>query len=450
MNSEEEQRLLAPVGEEEDDDSTTPKPDDVPGPCTRKRKGVTRSEFEHLQVQVSSVTAAINNFGDMLKSFIGDAKKPRFDNEVLAAQSASYSSQVAASAAHAATFLGDQTTFAATQSASGPNNLVPSYALQSHPNEEAAPFTPFASPGHESLLSVEAMETGFNPVYSDPDFSLVNVALQSSTDQDSPAQEAPAPPALEEDIPQIAYEGDEAKGPDVSASLATYVEGCVTKKIKKDDMEAYLKRFPAPGNCPSLKSPLMDKEVWRAMSRDQRHGDVSLQAAQSKIAKAITVNLRLKEALVAQKSTPKPLPEFLSSLNQHIMTVIPILGNAFLDVHNSRRHKVKSKISESYWNIVQPGPLNGHVFGGKVADAVKEMTEGAKFSRMMLKNYPRSGQGHGRGYSNTSWQGQGRGRGFSQNKSLNWQGPSNQYRRGRFSGYSRRPQRQLQEEKKSQ
>ena len=32
MNSEEEQRLLAPVGEEEDDDSTTPKPDDVPGP----------------------------------------------------------------------------------------------------------------------------------------------------------------------------------------------------------------------------------------------------------------------------------------------------------------------------------------------------------------------------------------------------------------------------------
>ena len=102
MNSEEEQRLLAPVGEEEDDDSTTPKPNDVPGPCTRKRKGVSRSEFEHLQVQVSSVTAAINNFGDMLKSFIGDAKKPRFDNEVLAAQSASYSSQVAASAAHAA------------------------------------------------------------------------------------------------------------------------------------------------------------------------------------------------------------------------------------------------------------------------------------------------------------------------------------------------------------
>ena len=102
------------------------------------------------------------------------------------------------------------------------------------------------------------METGFNPVYPDPDFSLVNVALQSPTDQDAQLQGTPASPAHEEDIPQIAYEGDEAKGPDVSTSLATHVEGCMTEKIKKDDMEAYLKRFLAHGNCPSLRSPLMD------------------------------------------------------------------------------------------------------------------------------------------------------------------------------------------------
>ena len=81
-------------------------------PYQRKRKRVTRSEFEDLQVQVSSVTAAIYNFGHVLKAFIVDGKKPRFDDEVLAAQSASYSTQVAASAAHTATFLGDQTTFA--------------------------------------------------------------------------------------------------------------------------------------------------------------------------------------------------------------------------------------------------------------------------------------------------------------------------------------------------
>ena len=186
------------------------------------------------------------------------------------------------------------------------------------------------------------------------------------------------------------------------------------------------------------------------MSRDQRHGDISLQAAQSKVAKAITVALRVKEALVAQKSTSKPLPGFLASINELIMTAIPILGNAFLDIHCSRRHKVKAKISEGYWNAVQQGPSNGQLFGVNVADTVKEMTEGAKFSRMMLKNFPRQSQGHGRGYSGTSWQSQGRGCGFShQNKSLNWQGPSNQFRRGRYSGYQRRPQRQLQEEKKN-
>ena len=60
--------------------------------------------------------------------------------------------------------------------------------------------------------------------------------------------------------------------------------------------------------------------------------------------KATTVNLRLKEALVAQRSTPKPLLKFLKSLNQHIMTVIPILGKTLLDVHNSHHHEVKLNI----------------------------------------------------------------------------------------------------------
>ena len=139
---------------------------------------------------MSSVTTAINIFGEMLKSFIGDGKKTRFDKEVLAAQSA-YSNQVAASAAHADTVLGDHKTFASAQSGSGRDTLVPTFALQSYPNDEAAHFTPVASPGHGSRLSVEAMETGFNPVYSDPDFSLANVALQSPTAQNTLAQEAP-------------------------------------------------------------------------------------------------------------------------------------------------------------------------------------------------------------------------------------------------------------------
>ena len=151
MNAEEENRLLEPVEEEDEDESTTQKPDDVPELCTRKRKEVTRSEFESLQVQVSSVTTAINNFGDILKSFMGSEKKPRYDNELLAAQSAPYSAQSVSSAAHAATFVGDQPSFATAQSGAGLDNLLPSFALQSHPNEQAPDFVPFASPGHESL-----------------------------------------------------------------------------------------------------------------------------------------------------------------------------------------------------------------------------------------------------------------------------------------------------------
>ena len=74
------------------------------------------------------------------------------------------------------------------------------------------------------------------------------------------------------------------------------------------------------------------------------------------------------------------------------MTAIPILGNAFLDIHSFRHHKVKAKISEGYWNIVEQGPSNGKVFAGKVADAVQEMTEGAKFLGLAILTYIDLGQ----------------------------------------------------------
>ena len=175
MSAEEENHLLETVEEEEEDKSTTQKPSDMPNLCTRKRKEVTRLKFESLQVQVSSVTTAINNFGNILKSFTGSEKKPRYDNKFLAAQSAPYSTPSVLSAAHAATFVGDQPSLATARSGAGLNNLFPSFALQSHQNKQAPDFVPFASPGHESLLSAEAMDTGFNPVYCDP---VINVVPQ--------------------------------------------------------------------------------------------------------------------------------------------------------------------------------------------------------------------------------------------------------------------------------
>ena len=96
----------------------------------------------------------------------------------------------------------------------------------------------------------------------------------------------------DEDIPQISYEGDEPTGTDIPSSFASYVEGCTKKKIKKEDLEVYRQRYTLQKNCPFLKVPSMDKEVWRCMSRDQKHSDVLLQAAQAKIGKAITATVR--------------------------------------------------------------------------------------------------------------------------------------------------------------
>ena len=59
--------------------------------------------------------------------------------------------------------MGDQPSFARAQSGASLDNLLPSFVLQLHLNEEAPDFMLYASSGHESLLLGEAMDMVFIP-----------------------------------------------------------------------------------------------------------------------------------------------------------------------------------------------------------------------------------------------------------------------------------------------
>ena len=56
-----------------------------------------------------------------------------------------------------------------------------------------------------------------------PDFSVANMALQSPGSNDVLPHESSDLKELEDDITQIAYQGDEVTGPDVSASLSCHI-----------------------------------------------------------------------------------------------------------------------------------------------------------------------------------------------------------------------------------
>eukprot|EP00795_Rhopilema_esculentum_P010276 gene10276-18973_t len=349
-----------------DDVSAKSKPDDAENnQRSRKRKTISRKNIQ--KTNVGTVAQSAPTAAQSAPTAAQSAPTAA-QSAPTAAQSAPTAAQSAPTAAQSAPSAAQSAQFAAhvaTPWTSFQN--VPISAALSSDVVNTSPYGAVFSPDSNTVISLGSVDTGFNPVYADPDFAMANVKIQPKTVA-----------LVDEDIPQISYEGDEPKGPDISPSLASYVEGCTGKKIKKEDLDPFRQRFPLPGNCQFLQVPSMDKDVWRCMSRDQKHSDISLQAAQAKIAKAMTATIRAKELLNAQKQSPMSIHEFMSNINQLLMNVIPFLGNAFLDVHNSRRYAIKSRISEGYWAIVQPGPLNGKVFGGKVADAVKEMTEGAK------------------------------------------------------------------------
>ena len=136
-----------------------------------------------------------------------------------------------------------------------------SAALSSHA-ANTSPYGAAFSPDSNTVISLGSVDTGFNPMNADPDFAMASVEIQTKTVA-----------LVDEDIPQISDEGDEPSGPDISPSIASYVEGCTRKKIKKEDLDSFRQRFPSPGN--RHQDPSMDKDVWRYMSRDQKHSGIS-------------------------------------------------------------------------------------------------------------------------------------------------------------------------------
>ena len=231
MSQEEEELLLS-----EDELLNSAKPDQAEG---RKRtREISRLEFEDLQGQVKSVTDALNNFGELFRTYLCGEKRPRMSDCDPAAQSTSTvqftciaqstlnAGQSAFITAHPVTSVSIPTS-AAVSLPKPPTSI----ALQSQIDGISPPLHA-PSPGNESFFSAESLDTGFNPVYVDPDFL--------STDA-GPSFPSVAPD--DEDIPQISYEGDEPTGTDIPSSFASYVEGCTKKKIKKEDVGESPSRF---------------------------------------------------------------------------------------------------------------------------------------------------------------------------------------------------------------
>eukprot|EP00795_Rhopilema_esculentum_P006976 gene6976-12599_t len=134
-----------------DDVSAKSKPDDAENnQRSRKRKTISRSEFDDFQSQVLM------------------APGTKLDRAHVATPSTSF------------------------------QDVPISAALSSHV-ANTSPYGAVFSPDSNTVISLGSVDTGFNPVDADPDFAMINVEIQPKTVA-----------LVDEDIPQISYEGDEA------------------------------------------------------------------------------------------------------------------------------------------------------------------------------------------------------------------------------------------------
>lgn len=86
---------------------------------------------------------------------------------------------------------------------------------------------------------------------------------------------------------QTFFEGEEDKGPQITAALANLVDASLRRKPNDASVKTTLAKYPVPENMPHLQVPKTNPDVQEALSKTGSIQDFNLRKVQLAIAKAM-------------------------------------------------------------------------------------------------------------------------------------------------------------------
>ena len=118
----------------------------------------------------------------------------------------------------------------------------------------------------------------------------------------------------------------------ICSNFASRISQTTSKEIEK--------KFLLPSNCP-LSIPLVNSELWRIMSSNQRKGDVKLATLQKSLVKVVAGALNIFTEIQKDKFE-------IQTIAQMVADITAIVGKVSYDLSLKRLEPIKSSLKPEF------------------------------------------------------------------------------------------------------
>ena len=161
-----------------------------------------------------------------------------------------------------------------------------------------------------------------------------------------------------------------ATGPEISKVVASSLRYLMYNKLEEKAISETMDKYEAPKNCPEIRLPKVNSEIFNNIPSRTRSVDVKLQRVQKPFLKG----------LIALSRT---LPESLSVEQQDALA---LLSSANFELNMLRRELIKPDINPGYAELCKPSvEVTEYLFGDDMSKHVKDMTETNKATDNLMK-----------------------------------------------------------------
>ena len=147
-----------------------------------------------------------------------------------------------------------------------------------------------------------------------------------------------------------------------------------TSRISQTTSKEIEKKFLLPSNCP-LSIPLVNSELWRIMSSNQRKGDVKLATLQKSLVKVVAGTLNIFTEIQKDKFE-------IQTIAQMVADITAIVGKVSYDLSLKRRELIKSSLKPEFRSLCSANNESTELlFGDDLTKHMKDLTMTNKLKR---------------------------------------------------------------------
>lgn len=173
------------------------------------------------------------------------------------------------------------------------------------------------------------------------------------------------------------FDNEEKTGKPVSQKLADTVERSLKKCIRlSDDVTKRLdKEYARPENCPTLRVPEVNREVWEVVKKDKwiKQRERQLQKILGYVSKSMIPVLRLTDSFLSTKS--RQTIDLKACVIQST-DALSLMSQAYTGLNIYRRQNIKPAINSQYHDVChQDNPVTTKLFGDDWNKQMKELKE---------------------------------------------------------------------------